>query len=94
MSALGARAIAWCVLLATCLTVVLVAYCIVSSTLSFFQGEASEVASQLGDAPQLRSAVESALRFASSFVWTAFALLLLALTTSLAVLFIEDVASR
>ena len=91
---MGARAIAWCVLLAACLTVVLVAYCIISSTLSFFRGEASKVVGQLGDAPQLRVAVESALRFCSSFVWTAFALLLLALTTSLLVLFIEDVASR
>jgi hypothetical protein len=41
--------------------VVLVAYCIISSSLAFFQSEASKVVGQLDDAPRLRVAVESAL---------------------------------
>jgi len=76
--------------LATCLAVILGAYCIISSCLAFFQGEASKVASRLDSAPQLRSAVESTLHFASSFIWTTFALLLLALAVSLIVLWIES----
>jgi len=52
---LSARAIAWCVLLVICFVVVLVACVVISSSLAFFSGKASEVASQLGDAPRLRS---------------------------------------
>jgi hypothetical protein len=82
------------VLLTTCLAVVLVAHCVISSSLAFFQSEASKVVGQLGDAPQLRSVAEGALRFASSFVWTAFVLLVVALFVSLAVLWLEGLASR
>jgi len=82
------------VLLALCFTVVLGAYLIISSCLSFFQGEASKAVGQLDNAPQLRSVVEQALRFCSSFVWTVFAMLLLALGVSLVALWVESSASR
>jgi hypothetical protein len=81
-------------LLSVIAVVVVGAHLIISSSMAFFQSEASEVASQLGDAPQLRSVVEQTVRFASSFVWTAFALLVVALFVSLAVLWLESLASR
>jgi hypothetical protein len=82
------------VLLATCLTVVLGAYVVVSSSLNFFESEVSKLAPKLDNAPQLRSVVEDALQFTTSFVWMTFGLLLLALAVSLIVLFIESLASR
>ena len=91
---MSAKIIAWVALLSVIVVVVLAAYCIISSSLAFFQSEASRVASQLDDAPQLRSVVELTVRFASSFVWTVFALLVVALFVSLAVLWLEDVATR
>jgi hypothetical protein len=90
----SARVVAWVVLLAVATAVVLGAYCIISSSLAFFQGEASKVVGQLGDAPQLRSAVESALRFCSSFIWTVFMLLILTLGVCLVVLWLESLATR
>jgi Ca2+/Na+ antiporter len=88
------RVVAWCVLLVVCFVVALAAYVVVSSSLSFFESEASKLAPKLDSAPQLRSIMESTLRFCSSFVWTVFALLLLALAISLLVLWIESLASR
>jgi amino acid transporter len=88
------RAVAWLVLLSVIAVVVVGAYLVISSTLSFFQGEASKVVGQLDSAPQLRSVLESALQFASSFVWTAFVLLVVALFVSLAVLWLEGLATR
>lgn len=94
VKALSARAIAWIALISICLVIVSGAYFVMSSSLSFFASEASKVAGQLRDAPQLRNAVESAVQFTTSFVWIAFALLLLALAISLAVLWLESLASR
>jgi len=74
--------------------VVFCAYVVISSSLDFFRGEASKVVSQLDNAPQLRSAVESALHFVTSFTWMTFALLVVALFVSLATLWLEDLASR
>jgi hypothetical protein len=88
------RLVAWIALLSICFVVVLGACVTIFSSLSFFNEEASKVAGQLGDAPQLRSAVESALRFCSSFIWTIFALLILTLGVCLAVLWLEDLATR
>jgi ABC-type Na+ efflux pump permease subunit len=90
----SAKAIAWVALLSIVAVVVVGAFLAISSTLSFFNEEASKVASQLDNAPQLRSVVEQTLRFCSSFVWTIFALLLVALGISLLVLRVEDLASR
>jgi len=90
----GLRAVVWFALLLLIAVVVLVAYCVISSSLAFFQSEASKVVGQLDNAPQLRSAVESTLHFASSFMWMVFVLLLLALAVSLIVLWVEDLASR
>ena len=89
-----ARAIAWIALLAVATAVVLGAYLATSSSLAFFNEKASEVASQLDSAPQLRSVVEQALRFCSSFTWMTFALLVVALFVSLATLWLKDLASR
>ena len=91
---MGARAIAWAVLLAVTTAVVLVACVIISSSLSFFNEEAFKVTSKLDNAPQLRSVVEQTLRFVKSFIWTIFILLVVALIVSLLVLWLEDVASR
>jgi energy-coupling factor transporter transmembrane protein EcfT len=91
---LSARVVAWVALLSICFVVVVGAYCIISSSLTFFQGEASKVVGQLGDAPQLRSAVEDALRFATSFIWMVFMLLILTLMTSLLILLLESLIVR
>lgn len=81
-------------MLALCFTVVLVAYCIISSSLSLFQSEASKLSGQLGDAPQLRSILEGTLRFTTSTIWIVFVLLVLALAISLVVLWLESLATR
>jgi hypothetical protein len=91
---LSARVVAWVALLSVIAVVVVGAYCIISSSLTFFQGEASKVVGQLGDAPQLRSAVEGALRFATSFIWMVFMLLILTLGVCLVVLWLESLATR
>jgi flagellar basal body-associated protein FliL len=91
---LSARLVAWCALIAICLVIVLGAYFVMSSSLSFFESEASKVASKPEGAPQLRSAVEQALQFTTSFTWTVFALLAVALVVSLAALWLESLASR
>jgi hypothetical protein len=91
---LSARLVAWVALLATCFVVVLAAYYAISSSLAFFQSEASKVASQLGNAPQLRNVVEGALQFTTSFIWTVFMLLALTLVASLLILWLESLVVR
>jgi hypothetical protein len=91
---LSAKAIAWVALLSICFVVVVGAYLVVSSSLAFFNEEASRLGEKLDNAPQLRSIVEQTVRFASSFVWTVFALLVVALFVSLVVLWLESLASR
>ena len=91
---MSAGVIAWCVLLVICFVVVLVACVVISSSLAFFSEEASKVASKLDDAPQLRSIVEQTARFASSFIWMIFMLLVLTLGVCLVVLWIESLVVR
>jgi len=88
------RLVAWVALLSICFAVVVGAYLVISSSLAFFSEEASKVASKLDDAPQLRSIVEQTARFASSFIWMIFMLLVLTLGVCLAVLWIESLVVR
>ena len=91
---MSARLVAWVALLAITTAVILVAYVVVSSSLAYVESEASKLAPQLGDAPQLRSVVEQTLRFCSSLVWTVFMLLVLTLGVCLVVLWIESLVVR
>lgn len=91
---MSARLVAWVALLAITTAVILVAYVVISSSLGFFESEVSKLAPKLDSAPQLRSVVEDAVRFCSSFVWITFLLLLLALGVCLVVLWLEDLACR
>jgi pantoate kinase len=81
-------------LLSVIIAVAVTTYLVISSSMAFFEAEASKVASQLDNAPQLRSIMEQTARFASSFVLMVFGLLLLALAISSVVLWLEDVACR
>jgi hypothetical protein len=90
----SAKAVAWVALLSVIAVVVVGAYLVVSSSVAFFNEEASKVASQLGNAPQLRSVVEQVVRFCSSFIWTVFVLLILTLVASLLILWLESLVVR
>jgi hypothetical protein len=90
----SARAVAWVALLSVIAVVVFGAYFAISSSLAFFNEEASKVAGQLSDAPQLRSVVEQTVRFCSSFIWMVFVLLALTLGVCLVVLWLESLATR